>query len=123
MNKDKLSRKMLGTIGENLAFNHLQEMNWRMLERNWRCRTGEIDIIAMDGETLVIIEVRTRSSTSFGTPQESIHALKQNKVRETAQVYANRYKLLHLQQRFDVVSIVTDKEGRLQTLEHLSNAF
>ncbi|NOU93452.1 YraN family protein [Paenibacillus sp. LMG 31456] len=124
MSKEKLTRKMLGAMGERLALEHLQSLNYSILAQNWRCRTGEIDLIGMDGELLVIIEVRTRSgSTSFGIPQESINAMKQQKVRETAQFYALRYQQLHRQLRFDVISIVTDREGRLLSLEHLPNAF
>jgi putative endonuclease len=124
MNKEKLTRKMLGALGEQYALEHLQSLKYRILANNWRCRTGEIDLIAMDGELLVFIEVRTRSgSTAFGTPQESVNAMKQQKVRETAQFYAHRYQLLDRQLRFDVISIVTDKEGQRLTLEHFLNAF
>ncbi|MDF2963514.1 MAG: endonuclease, partial [Paenibacillus sp.] len=115
---------MLGAVGEKHALEHLQTLNYRITAQNWRCRTGEIDLIARQEELLVFIEVRTRSGrTHFGTPQESVNALKQHKVRDTAQFYAHKYQLLHLQQRFDVISIVTDKEGRLLTLEHIPNAF
>ncbi|MFD0680171.1 MULTISPECIES: YraN family protein [unclassified Paenibacillus] len=124
MSNVKLTRKMLGALGEQYALEHLQALNYSILAQNWRCRTGEIDLIGMDGELLIIIEVRTRSgSTTFGMPQESINALKQQKVRETAQFYTHRHQLLDRQLRFDVISVVTDREGQLLTLDHIPNAF
>jgi putative endonuclease len=124
MDKPQLSRKTLGALGESFALQHLQRLNYPIQAQNWRCRSGEIDLVVMDGELLVFIEVRTRSgSSSFGTPQESVNSLKQRQVTETAQLYALRNNMLHRQQRFDVISIVTDKEGKLLTLDHLPNAF
>jgi putative endonuclease len=124
MDKPKLTRKMLGALGEGFALNYLQQHNYLIQAQNWRCRSGEIDLIAIDSELVVFIEVRTRSgSTSFGTPQESVNGMKQRQVRETAQFYALSNNLLHRQQRFDVISIITDKDGRLLVLDHLPNAF
>ncbi|TDF98244.1 YraN family protein [Paenibacillus piri] len=124
MNTGKLTRKQLGAVGEHFASEHLRSLHYEILAQNWRCRTGEIDLIAMDGPLLVFIEVRTRSGTrQFGTPQESVDALKQRKVTETAQYYAHRHQLLDRQQRFDVISVMTDPEGHLQALEHFTNAF
>ncbi|UQZ87318.1 hypothetical protein SK3146_06615 [Paenibacillus konkukensis] len=124
MNKPLLNRKQLGAKGEYYALMHLQSLGYRVAERNWRCRSGEIDLIAWDGELLVFVEVRTRSdSRSFGTPQESVDYRKCRQVVETAQVYVFRHQLDHCQLRFDVVSVLSDKEGGLISLEHLTNAF
>jgi putative endonuclease len=119
-----LTRKQLGALGEGFASEYLLQKDYRILDRNWRCRTGEIDLIALDNDLLVFVEVRTRSgSRSFGTPQESVNAKKQQQVSETAQFYMLRHHMLNRQVRFDVISILTAKHGELITLEHLPNAF
>jgi putative endonuclease len=124
MENKNLTRKRLGQLGEGYAYEHLQALRYRILSQNWRCRTGEIDLVAMDGQLLVFVEVRSRSgSAAFGTPQESVNALKQMKVQQAALVYAHRFRLMHLQMRFDVISIRTDREGKLLALEHFPNAF
>jgi putative endonuclease len=124
MNNSGLTRKQLGALGEQFALEHIRQLNYRILDKNWRCRTGEIDLIAMDGNLLVFIEVRTRSGIrTFGTPQESINAKKQQQVTETAQFYTLRHQMINRQLRFDVVSVLTDKTGDLLSLEHLQNAF
>jgi putative endonuclease len=124
MNKQQLTRKQLGVLGEDMALVYLQQQQYRIIERNWRCRTGEIDLIVQDGDLLVFVEVRTRSGThNFGTPQESINARKQQQVAETAQFYALRHHIEHVQYRFDVVAIITSKEGIQLSLEHIPNAF
>ncbi|PZE22470.1 YraN family protein [Paenibacillus xerothermodurans] len=124
MDNTRLTRKMLGALGENYAREHLSSKGYRIQAQNWRCRSGEIDLVAVEGELLVFVEVRTRSgSARFGTPQESVNLLKQRQVRETAQYYAHRNQLLHKQQRFDVISVLTEKDGGLRTIEHVCNAF
>ncbi|MFE5319619.1 YraN family protein [Paenibacillus sp. NPDC056579] len=119
-----ISRKQLGALGEQYAFEYLRQQGYRVIQRNWRCRTGEIDLIAWDGPLLVFVEVRTRTGGSgqFGSPQESVDYRKQLQVMETAQVYAHTHQLQH-QMRFDVVSVITDKEGNQQSLDHIMNAF
>lgn len=62
----------LGRHGEQLAADHLRGLGWRVLERNWRCRHGEIDIVALDGAELVVVEVKTRRSLAFGDPLEAV---------------------------------------------------
>lgn len=125
MTSKGITRKQLGALGEQYAFEHLSQQGYRVLERNWRCRTGEIDLIAWDGALLVFVEVRTRSggSGSFGTPQESVDYRKQLQVMETAQLYVHSRQLQQHQLRFDVVSVITDKDGNKQSLDHIMNAF
>lgn len=119
-----MNRKQLGAFGEQKAAEHLETLGYRIMERNWRCRTGEIDLIAQDGDVLVFIEVRTRSgSRAFGTPEESVDYKKQLQVMETAQFYIHRSQLQTLQPRFDVISVMTDKMGSQVTLRHIKNAF
>ncbi|OXM84652.1 YraN family protein [Paenibacillus rigui] len=124
MSESILTRKQLGELGERLAAAYLEQNGYQIHGRNWRCRTGEIDIIAMEGKVLVFVEVRTRSGRStFGTPQESVNYKKQLQVMETAQWYIHRFQLQSLQPRFDVVSVLTDKAGQLVKLDHIQNAF
>lgn len=125
MTGKKMNRKQLGAIGEQYALEHLRQLGYRVVKRNWRCRSGEIDLIAWDGALLVFVEVRTRSGESggFGTPQESVDYRKRLQVMETAQVYVHSHQLQHHQLRFDVVSVITEMDGTKRSLDHIVNAF
>ncbi|NHN28400.1 YraN family protein [Paenibacillus agricola] len=124
MNKPTLTRKQLGAIGEGFAFDYLQQQEYRIMERNWRCRTGEIDIVAEYEGLLIIIEVRTRSgSLNFGTAEESVDLRKQQKVRETAQYYTLKHRKQDMQVRFDVISVLATKDGTRISIDHIPNAF
>ncbi|GAA4871465.1 YraN family protein [Paenibacillus vulneris] len=124
MDKQGISRKQLGAMGEQYAMEHLQAQGYRIAGQNWRCRTGELDVIAWDGAILVFVEVRTRSSTQrFGTPLESVDYKKCAQVMETAQIYLHTHRYQDHQIRFDVVSVLTDKTGNLISLDHVPNAF
>lgn len=121
----KDGRKSLGAYGERLAAELLQDKGYRILHTNWRCRTGELDLIAEDGSTLVFVEVRTRRATGrFGTPEESVNARKQQQIRETAQMYLYwRQAAYERKLRFDVVAVHLDIEGVPVRVEHLEEAF
>ncbi|WP_235941424.1 YraN family protein [Paenibacillus puerhi] len=122
--KERLAgRKQLGMQGEAGAASYLQEQGMSILDRNWRCRTGEIDLIAEEKGILVFVEVRTRNlSGAFGTPQESVNLRKQRKMLETARVYIHRHGKHESQVRFDVVSIRMAPDGTIAKLEHIRNA-
>ena len=115
-------RKGLGRQGERLAEQHLCELGYQVLERNWRYGSaGEIDLVALDGSCLVIVEVRTRRGRSFGNPEDSITATKQARLVELA--YA--YQLEEDWQgplRIDVVGVHLSADGRLLAIEHLQDA-
>ncbi|MDQ1913273.1 YraN family protein [Paenibacillus sp. GD4] len=122
--KTALNRKQLGAVGEQHAEAYLISKHFIILARNWRVRSGEIDIVAKVDGVIVFIEVRTRSRTlRFGTPQESIDAKKQRQVLETAQVYLHQHRLYNEQTRFDVISVITDPYGNLKELDHILCAF
>jgi putative endonuclease len=70
-------RQALGRLGEDLAVEYLTAAGYKVLERNWRCPAGEIDIVAQEGDCLVVVEVRARSSDAYGTPEESVTPAKQ----------------------------------------------
>ncbi|WP_438432422.1 YraN family protein [Gorillibacterium sp. sgz500922] len=117
-------RRKTGQAGENAAVVYLTGCGFRIRERNWRCRSGELDLIAEDNGCLVFVEVRTRKpSPRFGTPQESVDARKQLQVRRTAEVYLHRTKQWERQVRFDLVSVRLDADGTVLTLDHLRHAF
>jgi putative endonuclease len=124
---NRLSRRELGTLGEQLSANFLIQQGFRITERNWRCRSGEIDLIAENGEALVFVEVRARTKThsgSFGTAQESVDVRKQRKVRDLAQVYLHmKQKIDPLPIRFDVICATFQPDGALISLDHIPHAF
>lgn len=123
----KDSRKELGRWGEELAADYLVRRGCRILERNWRARSGEIDLIAEEGETLVFVEVRTRRPTGrFGTAEESVDARKQRQVRETAQLYLHTTRQHERRCRFDVIAVTAASVGGggdQPGLRHIPNAF
>ena len=117
-------RRLLGGRGEAIAVRYLMERGFRILHRNWRCRSGELDIVADDGEELVFVEVRTRRHTGTkGTAEESVDFRKQRRVRETALVFMRQHRLLHRKMRFDVVTVTFgDHDGELM-INHIKYAF
>jgi len=118
------SRIRLGRQGEELAVGHLIAEGYRIVERNWRCPSGELDVVAEDDGVIVFVEVRSRRDTgTFGSPEESIDARKQKKVRETAGYYLYRNRLLGAKARFDVVTVIFTPAGSFLKLNHLKQAF
>jgi putative endonuclease len=102
MTQDRLS---LGKKGEELAIERLKALQYKILERNFKCRLGEIDIIARDKSTLVFIEVKTRATKDFGGPAAAVHERKQRQLSRVALTYLNQKKLFHIPARFDVVAV------------------
>lgn len=115
-----LSKKEIGIKGENLAVRFLENSGFRVLERNWRCDVAEADIIAMDGDTLVVVEVKTRTSDRFGAPEEAVNERKQEKMIEAAEIYLNE-KNLENEVRFDIIAILINPSGH--TINHIQSAF
>jgi len=116
-----LDRRLLGRKAEALAVEHLRKQGLRIEERNFRCRLGEIDLVARDGATLVFVEVRSRTTVQFGFPQESVGHRKQQRLRRIAQVYLQGRGEAAV--RFDVVSVRFDRQGNLERIEHIAHAF
>ena len=116
-----LDRTALGVRGERIAERHLKRKGYRILERNFRGAGAEIDLVAMDGETLVFVEVKTRRTALVGTPQEAVNSLKQRHLRRAGEAYVRRHRIDGRPTRFDVVAILEDGSGR--HLELLRDAF
>lgn len=119
-------RHRLGTLGERLAGDHLERRGFTVLERNYRTRWGEVDLIAFDGRTLAFCEVKTRRAGGrAGTALEAIGRGKQTQVRRIAGRWlAERRERPRAQQiRFDAIGVTLDGTGRLLALEHLEGAF
>lgn len=106
------NNKVLGAFGEGLACEYIAECGYRVLERNFNCKVGEIDIIAAQKDTIVFIEVKTRSSEKYGLPSEAVSTAKQRKIVKTALYYLQSNKLLDYMCRFDVIEIIADEENK-----------
>jgi putative endonuclease len=102
MTQERLS---LGKKGEELAIGRLKGLGYKILERNYKCPLGEIDVIARDRNSLVFIEVKTRATRDFGGPAAAVHARKQRQLSKVALVYLNQKKLFNIPARFDVVAV------------------
>ncbi len=97
----------VGRFGEDLAADYLGDAGLRILERNWRCRDGELDIVAVDGEVLVFVEVKTRSGVGFGDPAEAVNRAKVSRLRRLAVRWLVEHDDTYWPQlRFDVVAVV-----------------
>ncbi len=116
-----LDRIALGRRGERIAERHLRRRGYRILARNFRAAGAEVDLVAMDGETLVFVEVKTRLSTGAGMPEEAVNLYKQRHLRRAAEIYALGHRAQDRAIRFDVVAIRQDGAGR--HLELLRDAF
>lgn len=119
MSKEHLE---LGRAGEKLAASLLRKNGYRILEKNYKTRLGEIDIIAKDRDAFCFVEVKTRHSQKFGLPAESLLRHKQRQIAKSALVYLKANNLLDKSARFDVVS-VTYAQGEPPRLDLIKNAF
>lgn len=116
------SRINLGKHGEDLATVFLKQKGFQIITRNYRQKTGEVDIIAKDGDTLIFIEVKTRSSLLFGQPFEAVTKKKQTQLNRIALDYMTRNKINNQAARFDVISILIE-QNKKPKIEHLQNCF
>lgn len=115
----KLITRNLGQLGEKIALETLVSGGYKVLERNFRCKIGEIDIIAKDQDALVFIEVRSKSDSVHGVPQETVNRKKQQKIRRTAEYYLLKNRLQDIYCRFDVVGILWqgNKEPHIEIIK------
>ena len=112
------AKDLLGRQGEQLAVDFLTEAGLTVLGRNWRCADGEIDIVALDGRTLVVCEVKTRSGVRFGSPLEAVTGLKAGRLRRLAVLWVRAHGLVFDQIRIDVVGVLRAASGAF-SVEHV----
>jgi putative endonuclease len=115
-------RRTLGTLGENLAVGHLLERGYVVLERNYRCRDGEVDIVARDGDRLAFVEVRARRTQTYGTPEESVTLRKQERLACVARNYLQEKGFADVDWGIDVVALEFTSGGVLKRMELIRNA-
>jgi putative endonuclease len=118
-----MDRLQLGRIGEAAAVAHLEARGYRILQRNFRCPLGEIDLVAWQGAATVFVEVKTRSSEDYGPPFEAITRLKQRRLTRLAAYYLKGTQRLDRPARFDAVSVTVRRDGRIEAVELLVDAF
>jgi len=117
------NRKSLGQEGERIAERFLKSKGYKVLDRNFRTRWGELDIVAKDGEVVVFVEVKTRSKTDFTRPEEAVNSTKQAHLRKAAQLWLlDNHPDDPPACRFDVISVLFDNDGN-HTIEHFPDAF
>jgi putative endonuclease len=117
-----MKRRETGMLGEKIAGDFLAKNGYQIIETNYRCPEGEIDIVAKQQDTLVFVEVRTKRSRIFGSPEESITPVKKEKLRVLAERYGQEHENLPETWRIDVVAIQMEKDGRVKRIEIIENA-
>ncbi|MBI4318823.1 MAG: YraN family protein [Chloroflexi bacterium] len=115
-------RKKLGALGERIAEDYLRRQKYVIRERNFRCSIGEIDLVAVERDTLVLVEVRTRQGSRFGTAKESVATRKQEKLVQLAELYLQSHPTDLPKCRIDVVAVEFAPDGRLLSVELIRNA-
>jgi len=120
--KEKSGNSSLGELGESIAVAFLLGGGFFIIEKNFRCVCGEIDIVARDGRTIVFVEVKCRKNRNYGPPQLAVTPFKQRQISKTALVWLSKRRLYDAEARFDVVAIVVH-EHDLPEIEHIRNAF
>jgi putative endonuclease len=118
MTSSTTARQALGAYGESVAARHLVEQGLVLLDRNWRCEAGEIDLVLRDGAVLVVCEVKTRSSVDFGTPHEAVDDAKLDRLRRLAVCWQEERGLAVPDVRIDLVAVLRPRRGPA-TVEHV----
>jgi putative endonuclease len=116
-----MQKKELGKKGEEVAIRFLKKNGYQVIKRNYVCKMGEIDIIAKEKDTLVFIEVKTRTSTTFGPPQLAVNPKKQSQMSKVALNFLKEKRLEDVKARFDVVAILLGPRG--EEIELIRDAF
>ena len=121
-------RRATGRRGEALAARYLEQQGYQLVERNYRCAAGEIDLVVQTGDALVFVEVRTRRSVALGTPEESITPAKAQRLIALAWTYLQERQATEAAEatevawRIDVIAIELDRRGRVRRLNHVPYA-
>lgn len=112
---------LLGKEGERVAELYLQKKGYKLVERNYRCSGGELDLVVLDRRVVVFVEVKTRTGIGFGSPLEAVEFHKQRRMIRAAQFFLAEKNLQQRDARFDVVGV--SWPGREPVVEHIENAF
>jgi len=116
------ANKGLGDRGEELAASWLEKHGLKVIERNFRCKGGEVDIVARDGKTTVFVEVKTRRNLAYGVPQLAITPFKQRQISKAALTWLLKNRSQDHPARFDVIAIILETEFTYR-IEHIRDAF
>jgi putative endonuclease len=116
------TKDALGRRGEDLAVDYLRQQGLVVLSRNWRCRDGELDVVATDRDRLVVCEVKTRSGTGYGGPAEAVTWQKAARIRRVTQEWLAQHQVRWCEIRFDVVAVLAPPDGPV-TVQHYRSAF
>ena len=111
------ARVKLGRRGEDLAVAELGRCGYEIVDRNWRCQAGEVDVVALQSGAYHFIEVRTRRGTEYGTPEESLTPAKQRRMVDVARTYLAEHDLYDVDWRVGLVAVEMDRAGRLLRVE------
>lgn len=120
--KRGVANKELGTRGEDAAVWYLKRRGYEIVARNWTCVAGEADIVALCDEAIVFVEVKTRSSTDMGMPEEAVGEKKRSRYEKIAALFLADYDIVDVQVRFDIISLVVIASNRALVRHHI-NAF
>ncbi len=115
--------KEIGSLGEDIADSYLRQIGYTILDRNFRCKIGEIDIVGRDGDYICFIEVKTRYGSLYGSPCESVTYSKRQKIYRTAEVYIMKKKLFKFNFRFDVIEIILNNSNNIPSIRLIKDAF
>ncbi len=115
--------KTLGQQGEAAAARYLKKLGYKIVARGARDDLGELDLIAVDGRTVVFVEVKTRKSTDKGHPADAVDIAKQRRITRLALAFLRRHELLENKSRFDIVAVLWPSDAKKPRIEHFINAF
>lgn len=115
--------KDIGNLGEKIALKHYEKLGYKILDKNFYCRIGELDLVSKYNDCIIFTEVKTRYSSKFGKPCESISSHKKYKIIKTAQFYILKNKLKNHNARFDVIEIVLNPDNTTFNMNHITDAF
>ncbi len=117
-----MRNRRIGQQGEALACRHLRSLGYSILDTNWRSAEGEIDVVARDGETIVFVEVKARTTRRFGLPEEAITRRKRARLRSAAFAYLEAHDLQDAPWRIDVLAVELGASGAPERVEHYPDA-
>ncbi|AZV56292.1 YraN family protein [Clostridium sp. AWRP] len=115
--------KDIGSLGEDISEIYLKQIGYTLLERNFHCKLGEIDIIGKDGNYICFIEVKTRCNTLYGNPGEAVNFTKRMRICNTAKMYITKKNLFRFNFRFDVIEVMVNPHDGISSIRLIKDAF